>query len=106
MLAEAEKYAIADKEKRENIDLKNQAETLCFEAEKELSLLKDNIGEEKQQNITKLIENIRQKIQLNDFDSLKMSVEDLKGAMKEMMVQKPLVGNDSNSDPMSNLNDL
>ena len=106
MLAEAEKYAIADKEKRENIDLKNQAETLCFEAEKELSLLKENIGEEKQQNITKLIENIRQKIQLNDFDSLKMSVEDLKGAMKEMMVQKPLVGNDSNSDPMSNLNDL
>jgi hypothetical protein len=29
-----------DKEKRENIDLKNQAEALCFEAEKELSLLK------------------------------------------------------------------
>ena len=39
MLAEAEKYASADKEKRENIDLKNQAETLCFEAEKELSLV-------------------------------------------------------------------
>jgi molecular chaperone DnaK len=45
-----------DKEKRENIDLKNQAEALCFEAEKELSLVKDNISEEKQQNITKLIE--------------------------------------------------
>jgi molecular chaperone DnaK len=57
MLAEAEKYASADKEKRENIDLKNQAEALCFEAEKELSLLKENISEEKQQNITKLIEN-------------------------------------------------
>jgi molecular chaperone DnaK (HSP70) len=40
MLAEAEKFASADKEKRENIDLKNQAEALCFEAEKELSLLK------------------------------------------------------------------
>jgi molecular chaperone DnaK (HSP70) len=36
MLAEAEKYASVDKEKRENIDLKNQAEALCFEAEKEL----------------------------------------------------------------------
>jgi molecular chaperone DnaK len=36
MLAEAEKFATADKEKRENIDLKNQAEALCFEAEKEL----------------------------------------------------------------------
>jgi molecular chaperone DnaK len=63
MLAEAEKYASADKEKRENIDLKNQAEALCFEAEKELSLVKENISEDKQQNITKLIENIRQDIQ-------------------------------------------
>ena len=106
MLAEAEKYASADKEKRENIDLKNQAETLCFEAEKELSLLKDNIAEDKQQDITKLIEDIRQNIQSNDFNNLQSSVEDLKTAMREMMAQKPLVDNDSNSDPMSNLNDL
>jgi molecular chaperone DnaK len=40
MLAEAEKFAAADKEKKENIDLKNQAEALCFEAEKELNLVK------------------------------------------------------------------
>jgi molecular chaperone DnaK len=106
MLAEAEKYASADKEKRENIDLKNQAETLCFEAEKELSLLKENISEEKQQNINSLIENIRKNLQSNNFDSLRSSVEDLKVAMKEMMAQKPLVDNDTNSDPMSNLNDL
>ena len=106
MLAEAEKYAEADKEKRENIDLKNQAETLCFEAEKELSLFKENISEEKQQNITKLIEDIRQNIQNNSFDSLKSEVENLKLAMKEMMATKPLVDNDSNSNPMSDLNDL
>jgi len=104
MLAEAEKYATADKEKRENIDLKNQAETLCFEAEKELSLLKDNISENKQQNVTKLIEEIRQNIQDNQFDSLKSSVENLKIAMKEMIAAK--VDIDSNSDPISNLNDL
>jgi molecular chaperone DnaK len=36
MLAEADKYATADKKKRQNIDLKNQAEALCFEAEKNL----------------------------------------------------------------------
>ena len=34
MLEEAEKYASADQEKRKNIDLKNQAETLCYEARK------------------------------------------------------------------------
>jgi molecular chaperone DnaK len=77
MLAEAEKYASADKEKRETIDLKNQAETLCFEAEKNF-LSKKILMKKKQQNITKLIEEIRQNIQSNDFESLKSSVENLK----------------------------
>jgi molecular chaperone DnaK len=104
MLAEAEKYATADKEKRENIDLKNQAETLCFEAEKELILLKDNISEDKQNNITTLIEDIRQNIQTDQIDELQSSVEDLKTAMKELIATK--MDNESNSDPMSNLNDL
>jgi molecular chaperone DnaK len=104
MLAEAEKYASADKQKRETIDLKNQAETLCFEAEKELSLFKDNIDEEKQQDVTKLIEEIRQNIQNNDFELLKSSVENLKAAMKEMVTAEPLT--DLDQDTVSNLNDL
>ena len=104
MLAEAEKYASVDKEKRENIDVKNQAEALCFEAEKELSLAKENISEEKQQIITKLIEQIREDSQSDKFDSLKSQVEELKIAMKEMLESK--VNAESNSDPMSDLNDL
>jgi molecular chaperone DnaK len=104
MLAEAEKYASLDKEKRENIDLKNQAEALCFEAEKELSLVKETISEEKQQNVTKLIEQIRQDGQSDNFESLKSQVEELKTVMKEMLESK--MNNESNSDPMSNLNDL
>ena len=106
MLAEAEKFASADKEKKENIDLKNQAEALCFEAEKELSLFKDNISEEKQQNITKLIETIREEIQTDNFELLKSKVEELKVNMKDMVATNELVDNDSNSDSMSNLNDL
>jgi len=100
MLAEAEKFASADKEKRQNIDFKNQVEALCLEAEKELFLFKDSISEDKQQNIEKLIRNIRQEIQTDNFKVLKLQVEDLKTAMKEMTKSK------SNSDPMSNLNDL
>ena len=85
MLAEAEKYASFDKEKRQNIDLKNQAETLCFEAEKELTTLADTIDDEKKQNITKLIETIRQDIQTDNFESLRSLVEELKVAMKDMI---------------------
>ena len=104
MLAEAEKYASMDRERRENIDLKNQAEALCFEAEKELGLVKENISEEKQQNITQLIEQIRQNSQSENFESLKSQVEELKTAMKEMLESK--MNNESNSDSMSDLNDL
>jgi argininosuccinate lyase len=38
---------------------------------------KDNISEDQQQNITKIIEDIRQEIQNDDFE-LKSQVEDLK----------------------------
>merc|ERR1712127_518442 len=68
MLSEAEKYATADQEKRENIDLKNQAETLCYEAEKELNTLKDNIPEEKQTSVQNLIEKIREDIKIENFE--------------------------------------
>merc|ERR1712037_423777 len=37
MLSDAEKYAEMDKEKKRNINLKNQAETLCSTVEKELN---------------------------------------------------------------------
>jgi molecular chaperone DnaK len=104
MLAEAEKFATADKEKRENIDLKNQAEALCFEAEKELSLFKDSVSEDKQQNISSLIQEIRNEISTNNVENLKLKVENLKTAMKDLVATK--MNNDATSNPMSNLNDL
>jgi molecular chaperone DnaK len=104
MLAEAEKFASADKEKRDNIDLKNQAEALCFEAEKELSLFKDNLSEDKKQSINSLIEDIRKESKTDNIETLKSKVENLKTEMKDMAAVK--MNSDSNSDPMSNLNDL
>ena len=88
MLEEAEKYAAADKAKRENIDLKNQAETLCTEAEKELSLANDTISEQDQQTIKNLIEEIKQNIQNEKIETLKSLLEDLKEEMKKVLEAK------------------
>lgn len=101
MLADAEKYASFDQEKRQNIDLKNQAETLCFEAEKEMELLKDKISKDQQATVKTLIENIRRDVQTENFNSLKQILDELKVAMKNM-------SNDSQSvdDSMGDLNDL
>merc|ERR1711862_552453 len=83
MLEDAEKYASVDKEKRGNIDLKNQAEALCFEVEKEFSLLKNNLSEDKQQNISELIEVIKQTIQNEDYKLLELKVEELKQVIQD-----------------------
>ena len=104
MLQDAEKFAAVDKEKRENIDLKNQAETLCFEAEKELILLKDTISEETQQSITNLIKEIQRGIQEDNFEEVQFGTEKLKEVMREMVTAK--VNLDSNNDSIPDLNDL
>ena len=106
MLAEAEKFAAVDKEKRQNIDIKNQAEALCFEAEKELSTFKSNISEEKQTKITTLIEQIRQNSQSDDLESLKFQVDDLKLIMKEIVATKYSNEDESSTTSMSDLNDI
>ena len=104
MLQDAEKFAATDKEKRETIDLKNQAETLCFEAEKELTLLKNTISEENQEKMTQLIEEIRQQSQTDDLDLLKSSIEKLKESMREIVAAK--VNKKSDDELTSDLNDL
>ncbi len=101
MLADAEKYASADQEKRQNIDIKNQAETLCFEAEKELVTLKDKISSEQENTVKQLIEKIREDIQSENIELLKSTLDELKLAMKNMADQnQPL------DDSMGDLNDL
>jgi molecular chaperone DnaK len=103
MLADAEKYASVDQEKKQAIDLKNQAERLCFEAEKELGVFKPNISEEKEQIIRALIEKVKTISKDDDTESLLKAIEDLKSEMKDMVTAPDPLVNDS---PMSDLNDL
>ncbi len=105
MLAEAEKFASSDQAKRKIIDLKNQAETLCFEAERELGLFKDNISENNKTKVTALIDNVRTASQQENAEVLERAVNELKVAMKEVVeAPKPIVNDDAA--PFIDLNDL
>lgn len=103
MIKTAEEFETIDKEKRKNIDLKNTAEALCYEANKQLLNVKETISEEKQNQITTLIDNIQSNIKSENFDGLKMQIEELKTSMKDMLDTVP---NQSQTDPMSDLNDI
>lgn len=78
MVEEAEKFASADKEKRETVDLKNQADSLCFEATKLMNENKDQLGEETCAKLKDAIDLVRKDISEDDIPSLKTHVEELK----------------------------
>merc|ERR1712003_277722 len=106
MLEEAEKNAAADKIKRENIDLKNNAEALCYEALKQLDLVKDKISEENKTEVLKLVDDIKLNIQNENFEELKFQVDDLKLIMKEIVTTKYSNEDESSANSMSDLNDI
>ena len=85
MVKAAEEYAAIDQEKRKNIDLKNTAESLCYETNKQLLATKDNITPEKEQSITKLIEDVKSDLEAENFDALTSKLEELKMAMQELL---------------------
>ena len=84
MIKSAEEYAKIDQEKRKNIDLKNNAEAICYETNKQFLLVKDNISSEKQETISKLIEDTKGSIQSENFEKLEGQIEELKSVMKDL----------------------
>ena len=106
MIKKAEEYSIIDQEKRKNIDLKNNAEALCYEAIKQVDLVKDKISEENKTEITNLIDNIKSNIKAENFEELSKNIEKLKLSIKELLNLNSTKEDQSNVDPMSNLNDI
>ncbi len=74
MLENAEKMAQVDKERREKIDLKNNAESICYKAEKQLENEKDS---DKKEKISNLIKEIQLLITKENFEELKEKLNHL-----------------------------
>lgn len=77
MVKDAEANASVDKEKRERIDLKNQAETLAYQAEKQLGELGDKVSAEAKAKVEEKRTKLNEALQNEDFDSLKPLFDDL-----------------------------
>ncbi|MBD2424146.1 molecular chaperone DnaK [Cyanobium sp. FACHB-13342] len=77
MVKDAEANASVDKEKRERIDLKNQAETLVYQAEKQLGELGDKVGAEDKAKVEASSAKLKEAIAKEDFDTMKSELETL-----------------------------
>jgi len=71
MVNEAEANAAADSEKKEKTDLKNDSDSLCYQAKKQLETLKSQIDSDSSSKIELLITELEESIQKEDFTSMK-----------------------------------
>ena len=81
MVKDAEVNASADKEKRERIDLKNQSETLVYQAEKQLSDLGDKVSADDKSKVEGFATQLKEAIEKDDFDTMKSVQEELQQAL-------------------------
>ncbi len=80
MVNEAESNAAADKERREKIDLKNQADSLTYQTEKQLAELGDKVPTEDKTKIEGLIKDLRAAINQDDAEQIKNLTTELQQA--------------------------
>merc|ERR1712066_139309 len=79
MVQEAEQMRDADNKKKEGVTAKNDAETLCYQVEKQLSDLKEKISTADADELKKKMEDLRTSLTGDDMDpdEIKQKTKDL-----------------------------
>jgi molecular chaperone DnaK len=81
MVKDAEANAAADKEKREKIDLKNQAETLIYQAEKQIGELGDKVAADDKAKVEGFTVDLKAALEQDDTAAIKATLEQLQQAL-------------------------
>ncbi len=84
MQRDAEAHAEEDKKAKEAIEIKNNADNLAYQSEKQLKELGDKVPEEKRKQIEDAIKAVRDAIETNDTDAMKRTYEDLQNKFQEV----------------------
>jgi molecular chaperone DnaK len=84
MVRDAEVNASSDKEKRDRIDLKNQADSLAYQAEKQMSDLGDKVPAGDKSKIEGLVKELRDAIQAENFDTIQTKKNELEQALYQI----------------------
>merc|ERR1712232_1314087 len=98
MVQEAEQMREADQAKKEAVQAKNDAETLCFQVEKQLSELKDKMSTADADDLKKKMEDVRTAIAAEgDAEELKNKTKDLQDASWKVTQQAYQQSGDTNT---------
>ena len=74
---EAEQYSEEDKKRREEVDVRNNADQMVYQTEKALSELGDKVTEDEKAGVTAEIEKLKETLKGNDTEAIKAQTEAL-----------------------------
>jgi molecular chaperone DnaK len=77
MQREAEAHAEEDRSARESAEVRNNADNLAYQCEKQLKELGDKLPEDKRSDIEKAVEKVREALKGNDVEAIKAAYTDL-----------------------------
>ena len=77
MVDEAKKHEADDKKKREQIELRNQADSTVYQIEKNLEGFKEKLSEDDVSSLEKAIAEVKEALKADDTDRIKASMEEL-----------------------------
>ncbi len=83
-IRDAEMYAEEDKKRREEIEIRNNAEQMAFQSEKALGELGEKVSEEEKTAITALIEKVREALKGEDTEAVKTATDELSAKFYEL----------------------
>ncbi len=81
---EAEMNVEADKKKQEEIQVRNDADSMIYTAEKTMEDLKDQISDEEKSNIEKLVKELRELVAGEDIAAIKEKNDELTKAVQDI----------------------
>jgi len=84
MTREAESHADEDKKAKEAVEIKNNADMLAYQSEKQLKELGDKISGDKKKQVEDAIAAVRDAINRNDTDAMKRAYDDLQNKFQEI----------------------
>lgn len=76
-IKEAEQYAEEDKKKKEEVEVKNQAEGMLFETEKQMNELGDKVTADEKSKVDAAREDLKKAVEANDVEGIKAKIEAL-----------------------------
>ena len=84
MVKDAEANAETDKKKREEVDVKNQADSLVFQVEKNIKEHGDKISAEDKSKIEADLKDLKEALEKNDAEVIKQKIQDLTQSSMKM----------------------